>query len=155
MNKLYKHKSKLKLGLFLLFISIFSNSITAQPFFDAGESSLSLISESDQVATEETILVGLDFKLTPGWHTYWTNPGDAGAGATIIWDLPSGFTASEILWPSCLAAVKPLAAAVAQQLAGGGPGGDSVLEGYFAVDYGPAVALRLLHPPPFAAGQVM
>ena len=37
---------------------------------------------------------------------------------------------------------------VAQQFAGGGPGGNAVLEGYFAVNDGPAVAFRLLHPPP-------
>ena len=99
MNKLYKNTSNLKVGLFLLFISIFSYSITAESFFDAGESSLSLITESDQINSGETILVGLQFKLNPGWHTYWENPGDAGAGASVVWELPPGFTASEILWP--------------------------------------------------------
>ena len=48
-----------------------------------------------------------------------------------------------------------LAPAVAQQLAGGGAGGNAVLEGYLAVYDGPAVALRLLYPPPLVAGQVM
>ena len=76
-----------------------SNSITAKSFFDAGESSLSIITESNQISSDEIILVGLKFKLNSGWHTYWENPGDAGAGASVIWKLPSGFTASEILWP--------------------------------------------------------
>ena len=57
-----------------------SNSITAKSFFDAGESSLSIITESNQISSDETILVGLKFKLNSGWHTYWENPGDAGAG---------------------------------------------------------------------------
>ncbi len=76
-----------------------SNSITAKSFFDAGESSLSIITESNQISSDETILVGLKFKLNSGWHTYWENPGDAGAGASVVWELPPGFTASEILWP--------------------------------------------------------
>ena len=76
-----------------------SNSITAESFFDAGESSLSIITESNQISSDETILVGLKFKLNSGWHTYWENPGDAGAGASVVWELPPGFTASEILWP--------------------------------------------------------
>ena len=99
MNKLYKNKNNFKFGLFLLFISIFYNSITAESFFDAGESSLSLIAESDQINSEETLLIGLKFELNPGWHTYWENPGDAGAGASVTWKLPSGFIASQILWP--------------------------------------------------------
>lgn len=76
-----------------------SNSITAESFFNAGESNLSLIAESDLISSDETILVGLKFKLNPGWHTYWENPGDAGAGASVVWELPPNFTATEILWP--------------------------------------------------------
>lgn len=99
MKKLYTNRSYLRVSLFLLFFSLLSNSITAESFFDAGESSLSLIAESDEISTGETILVGLKFKLNPGWHTYWENPGDAGAGASVVWELPPGFKASEILWP--------------------------------------------------------
>ena len=76
-----------------------SNSITAESFFNASESNLSLITESDLISSDETILVGLKFKLNPGWHTYWENPGDAGAGASVVWELPPNFTATEILWP--------------------------------------------------------
>ncbi len=45
------------------------------------------------------MLVGFRFSLTPGWHTYWKNPGDAGEGATIKWNLPDDIKVSEILWP--------------------------------------------------------
>ncbi|HJM59408.1 MAG TPA: protein-disulfide reductase DsbD family protein, partial [SAR86 cluster bacterium] len=44
-------------------------------------------------------LVGFKFTLNPGWHTYWENPGDAGEGASIKWNLPNDVKASEILWP--------------------------------------------------------
>lgn len=41
-------------------------------------------------------------RLTPqaGWHTYWRNPGDSGLPTTIAWDLPDGFAAGNIIWPS-------------------------------------------------------
>ena len=47
----------------------------------------------------DDLLVGIKFKLAEGWHTYWKNPGDAGEGASIEWNLPEGLKASKILWP--------------------------------------------------------
>ena len=44
-------------------------------------------------------MVGIKFKLEKNWHTYWENPGDAGEGASIEWNLPRGVKASPILWP--------------------------------------------------------
>jgi thiol:disulfide interchange protein DsbD len=35
----------------------------------------------------------LYFKLEPGWHIYWKNPGDAGEPPQIQWTLPTGITA--------------------------------------------------------------
>lgn len=36
----------------------------------------------------------------PGWHTYWKNPGDAGAATEFEWTLPKGWAASDPLWPA-------------------------------------------------------
>ncbi len=47
----------------------------------------------------DDLLVGFKFTLNPGWHTYWENPGDAGEGASIKWNLPNDVDASNILWP--------------------------------------------------------
>ena len=57
------------------------------------------ISESDSVAPGETIAVALEENIRPGWHTYWINPGDAGAPTEIQWTLPAGWSASSIEWP--------------------------------------------------------
>lgn len=46
-----------------------------------------------------TISLGLHQRMQPGWHTYWRNPGESGEPTTIVWTLPPGFTASEIIWP--------------------------------------------------------
>ena len=42
---------------------------------------------------------GLYFKLEPGWHVYWKNPGDAGEPPHIKWTLPQGITAGPIQFP--------------------------------------------------------
>ncbi len=39
---------------------------------------------------------GLYFKLEPGWHVYWKNPGDAGEPPHIRWTLPEGVTAGPL-----------------------------------------------------------
>jgi thiol:disulfide interchange protein len=58
-----------------------------------------LVSEVGAIAPGQTFWVGLYQRLTPGWHTYWVNPGDSGEPPRIEWILPSGFTAGEIVWP--------------------------------------------------------
>jgi len=83
----------------LFLICFFPHSTFSNSYFNTGQSSVTLLTESNQVGGEETLLVGLEFNLSPGWHTYWENPGDSGEGASIKWNLPSGFKASTILWP--------------------------------------------------------
>ena len=99
MKKLYTIGHNVRLAALLLLISFFPAKSFTGSYFDTGESSINLITESYQVNTKDTLLVGIEFKLSPGWHTYWKNPGDSGEGATIKWDLPPGFKASDILWP--------------------------------------------------------
>jgi thiol:disulfide interchange protein DsbD len=43
---------------------------------------------------------GLYFKLEPGWHIYWKNPGDAGEAPKITWTLPQGITADPMQFPA-------------------------------------------------------
>jgi len=99
MKKLYTIGHNVGLAVLLLLVSFFPSKSFTGSYFDTGESSINLITESYQVDTKDTLLVGLEFMLSPGWHTYWRNPGDSGEGVTIKWDLPPGFKASEILWP--------------------------------------------------------
>jgi thiol:disulfide interchange protein/DsbC/DsbD-like thiol-disulfide interchange protein len=47
----------------------------------------------------EAAEAGLYFKLEPGWHVYWKNPGDAGEPPHIKWTLPDGFTAGPLQFP--------------------------------------------------------
>lgn len=59
-----------------------------------------LVSEQTAITPGQPFAVALRLKLPETWHTYWRNPGDSGAPASIQWILPYGFTAGPILWPS-------------------------------------------------------
>ncbi|WP_431259928.1 protein-disulfide reductase DsbD family protein [Roseateles chitinivorans] len=59
-----------------------------------------LISASSQVAPGQTVLLALEQRIAPHWHTYWKNPGDSGQPTSIDWKLPAGAAAGDILWPA-------------------------------------------------------
>ncbi len=46
------------------------------------------------------IRLGLRLTPKPGWHTYWVNPGGAGAALTTRWTLPAGVTVSDWRYPA-------------------------------------------------------
>lgn len=56
----------------------------------------------DGIHAGETIYLGLLLEHADGWHTYWKNPGDSGLPTELQWQLPDGWTASEIQWPTPL-----------------------------------------------------
>lgn len=58
-----------------------------------------LVSEVKTIQPGTPFWVALHFKIRPGWHTYWQNPGDSGIRPTIDWSLPTGIKAGEIVWP--------------------------------------------------------
>ncbi len=47
-----------------------------------------------------TFQLGVLFKMAPGWHVYWKNPGDAGLATSVKFRLPDGFSAGELNWPA-------------------------------------------------------
>jgi thiol:disulfide interchange protein DsbD len=61
---------------------------------------LDLIAENGWVTPGQSFTIGLHFKMDPGWHIYWKNPGDAGEPPRVTWQLPAGITAGEIEWPA-------------------------------------------------------
>lgn len=54
----------------------------------------------DGVGPGRTLQLGLAIRHQPHWHTYWRNPGDSGLPTTLEWQLPAGFAAGEIEWPT-------------------------------------------------------
>ncbi|SEK86353.1 thiol:disulfide interchange protein DsbD [Roseateles sp. YR242] len=64
------------------------------------EVSVRLLTASRTVQPGQTLLLGLEQRISPHWHTYWRNPGDSGQPTSISWDLPAGAQASDIHWPA-------------------------------------------------------
>lgn len=44
--------------------------------------------------------VGLRFDIEPEWYLYWINPGDAGLTVEARWQLPNGWTAGPLRFPT-------------------------------------------------------
>lgn len=62
-------------------------------------SSLTWASTRIAATPGETFDTLLYIKLEPGWHTYWTNPGGAGAPPRFLYNTTSAATVGEAQWP--------------------------------------------------------
>ena len=90
-------------GLLAICLALFSCNSLAAP---SGPDTVitphvraSLISEQRSIEPGQSFWVALHFDIIDGWHTYWKNAGDSGNPPRIEWQLPPGFSASDIHWP--------------------------------------------------------
>jgi DsbC/DsbD-like thiol-disulfide interchange protein len=58
-----------------------------------------LIWDGNPIRPGHTLWAGVLFRLDPGWHIYWQNPGDSGEPPKIQWKLPADFHGGSIVWP--------------------------------------------------------
>jgi DsbC/DsbD-like thiol-disulfide interchange protein/cytochrome c biogenesis protein CcdA len=58
-----------------------------------------LVAETTRPAAGSKVTLALVMSPRPGWHGYWQNPGDAGVGTRIAWELPRGAAAGPIRYP--------------------------------------------------------
>ena len=79
----------------LLLFSFFGSA----EIVDTGHARISLIKDHSDFVPGTSINIGLKVSMDKGWHTYWRNPGDSGGPIEINWDLPKGFSVSDIKWP--------------------------------------------------------
>src|SRR5271169_2228380 len=61
---------------------------------------VNLVAETRSMVPGQPFHVALRQQIEPGWHTYWSNPGDSGLPTAIDWLLPPDFKAGPILWPT-------------------------------------------------------
>ena len=66
--------------------------------------SASLVSETNGFVPGQPLRLGLRLKLAPGWHSYWSNPGDAGEAPSLSVHATGAAvgTAGPINWPAPL-----------------------------------------------------
>ncbi len=61
--------------------------------------SAELLVDAAQVAPGDRVRIGVLLGLEPGWHVYWTNPGDSGAATELAWRAPES-EIGPIQWPA-------------------------------------------------------
>lgn len=61
---------------------------------------VSLLSETDHPRAGSTFLIGIRIVPAPGWHSYWSNPGDSGIAPTIKWEAAPGVRFGPLLHPA-------------------------------------------------------
>lgn len=58
-----------------------------------------LVAESRAPKPGSTVMLAIDMRPAPGWHGYWKNPGDAGVGISLDWQVPQGASLGPLRWP--------------------------------------------------------
>jgi len=58
-----------------------------------------LLADVSAIQPGAAFTVGIRFKIDPGFHIYWKNPGDSGLPTDVKLTLPDGFTAGELMFP--------------------------------------------------------
>ena len=86
--------------IFFILLALLSAPVFADNSVQNENTRASLISAYDAAKPGSDITVGVLLQPTPGWHTYWENPGDAGIATTLEWTLPEGVKAGGIKWPT-------------------------------------------------------
>lgn len=88
-------------ALAVVLISVANTVAYAQTNASSGHHvEASLIAETRSIVPGQPLHLALRQEIQPGWHTYWTNPGDSGLPTTIDLTLPPGFMAGAIVWPT-------------------------------------------------------
>ncbi|MCO6430080.1 MAG: thioredoxin family protein [Deltaproteobacteria bacterium] len=59
-----------------------------------------IITDYASVSGNQRTRIGVHFKIEPGWHLYWKNPGDSGMAPKIKWTVPEAVKLSPLPWPA-------------------------------------------------------
>ncbi len=87
----------MRLIALLLLLLITQAQAAESPPHSNARGTATLVSDTDTIAPAKPFHLGLRLHLAPGWHTYWSNPGDAGAPPTL--DI-TGAQAGPIQYPA-------------------------------------------------------
>ena len=73
----------------------------AQPAREATAAHATVDLIADRLDATAPFTVALRFRLDPGWHIYWRNPGDSGGPPSVRWTAqPAGWAPGEFVWPA-------------------------------------------------------
>lgn len=95
------------LGSFLGLVVSLAAARAAERPEESHHARVELIAEKTSIMPGKRIWVGLRFQLDKDWHIYWVNPGDSGTPPQAKWDLPTGFSAGPMRWPTPIRLGRP------------------------------------------------
>ncbi len=72
----------------------------ASPWVGTEQTKVRLIAAVDAVGSGDSVLLGLHFRLRPGWKIYWRSPGDAGFPPRPDWSGSTNLAAARLFWPA-------------------------------------------------------
>lgn len=95
------HKWLASLAAVAALIAMGASGIGAQAGSeDSRHVKASLVAETQNIVAGQPLRLALRQEIEPGWHTYWSNPGESGLPTTIDWRLPQDFKEGAITWPT-------------------------------------------------------
>ena len=71
----------------------------ATPWLDHEQAQVRLIAAQGAVGEADSLSLGLQFKLQPGWKIYWRSPGDAGFPPSLDWSASENLADAAFSWP--------------------------------------------------------
>ncbi len=83
----------LLLGGLLLGLSIAAEAVPESPV------TLKLLSDKSAIHPGSSFKLSVRAQIAPGWHIYWTNPGETGLPTNIKWKVPEGCAVSKTYYP--------------------------------------------------------
>ncbi len=60
--------------------------------------SVRMLANTKAIAPGSRFKLGIELKMSPGWHTYYKDPGQSGMPTRVRWILPAGFSSSDLEW---------------------------------------------------------
>lgn len=82
----------------LFFIPLLSLGLSCAGLVKTGPLRMELVLDQDGVVAGQDCWIGWRIIREKGWHTYWKHPGDVGVPPTLQWEMPTGFSAGELLY---------------------------------------------------------
>jgi len=92
-------RERVRVGLALVLAGMTASVSAGEPSVAIPHGTVELMSEQQSIQPGQPLVLGLHFRLEPGWHIYWINPGDSGEPPRLEWRLPAGLRAGDIEWP--------------------------------------------------------
>lgn len=59
-----------------------------------------LLADTTAVQPDTTVTLAVHYKIAPGWHIYWKNPGASGLATRVDWGLPNGMSMGQTQFPA-------------------------------------------------------